>query len=171
MTNGTGSNTRVVGSLRAANGKGVVRMEDWYETGIDDLWAALTQPQRLVRWIAEVDGDLIPGGAFHARFTSGWDGPGRVDICLPPQRLLLTMSPGEEDETVIEAVLSAEGDKTRLVIEERGLPLAEIAAHGAGWQVHVQDLAAHVDGGERVDWRSRWKDLIPTYQELAENLS
>lgn len=171
MTDGTQPTTRIVGSLRAADGKGVVRMDDIYETGIDDLWSALTEPQRLARWIADVEGDLRPGGAFHARFTSSWDGPGRVDVCLPPQRLLLTMNPGQEDETVIEARLTAEGEKTRLVIEERGLPLGEIAAHGAGWQVHVQDLAVHVGGGEPADWRSRWTELIPMYQELAEDFA
>jgi len=171
MTSGTRPSTRIVGTLRAADGKGVVRMDDSYETGIDDLWSALTEPQRLARWVADVEGDLRPGGAFHARFTSGWDGPGRVDVCLPPQRLLLTMSPGQEDETVIEAHLTAEGEKTRLVIEERGLPLDKIAAHGAGWQVHVEDLEVHLGGNEPADWRSRWTELIPMYQERAEKLA
>ena len=32
------------------------------------------------------------------------------------------MSPGEEDETVIEARVFPEGSMTRLVVEERGLP-------------------------------------------------
>jgi hypothetical protein len=30
---------------------------------------------------------------------SGWEGPGRVDECQPPRHLLVTMSPGREDET------------------------------------------------------------------------
>lgn len=171
MTNGTRANTRIVGSLRSVDGKGVVRMEDRYETGIDDLWAALTDPHRLARWVADVEGDLRVGGEFHARFTSGWAGPGRVDVCVPPRRLMLIMCPGQEDETFIEAQLTAEGDQTRLVIEERGLPLGELAAHGAGWQVHVQDLAAHIAGGESADWRSRWTELIAAYQKLANDLA
>ena len=93
-----------------------------------------------------MEGDLRLGGEFRASFTSGWEGPGRVDVCEPPQRLLVTMEPGQEDETVIEALLVADGDQTRLVVEERGLPLDELAAHGAGWQVHVEDLAAHLVG-------------------------
>jgi hypothetical protein len=70
---------------------------------------------------------------FRATFTSGWEGHGRVDECEPLRHLLVTMSPGREDETVIEAVIVADGDQTRLVVEERGLPLEELAAHGAGW--------------------------------------
>jgi len=66
--------SRVIGSIRAENGKGTVRMEDVYDTAIADVWSALTEPERLSRWIAEVTGDLRPGGQFHSRFTSGWDG-------------------------------------------------------------------------------------------------
>lgn len=171
MTDDTRTNTRIVGSLRSVDGKGVVRMEDRYETDIDDLWAALTDSHRLARWIAEVDGDLRLGGEFHARFTSSWDGPGRVDVCEPPRRLLLTMCPGQTDETVIEAQLSAECDQTRLVIEERGLPLSELAAHGAGWQAHVEDLAAHIARRAPADWRSRWTELTPPYHDLSRDLA
>ena len=157
----------VVGSLRTADGKAVVRMEDQFDTDIDDLWSAVTDPTRLARWIAEVDGDLRPGGAFHATFTSGWDGPGRVDRCEPPSRLLLTMRPGHAESTIIEARLFAEGPNSRLVVEERGLPLDEAAAHGAGWQAHIEDLAAHLAGRPPADWHSRWTALTPTYRDQA----
>lgn len=59
---------------------------------------------------------------------------------------------------------TAEG--TRLVIEERGVPLDQLAAYGAGWQVHAEDLAAHVTGGERDDDEARWVDVVPTYQAM-----
>lgn len=170
MSNDTRVNTRVVGTVRSVDGSGAVRMEDRYDTDIDDLWSALTDPQRLGRWIADVDGDLCLGGEFRASFTSGWEGPGRVDVCDAPRRLIVTMSPGQGDETVIEAELVADGDQTCLVIEERGLPLDELAAHGAGWQAHVEDLAAHLAGRERVAWRTRWTELTPAYRERADDL-
>jgi len=161
---------RVTGTVRAEDGVGIVRMEDRYDTDIDDLWSALTDPGRLARWVAQVDGDLRVGGEFHARFTSGWEGVGRVDACEPPRSLLVTLSPGEQDETVIEAQLVGEGDQTRLAIEERGLPLSELALHGAGWQVHVEDLVAYLTGKQRLDWHSRWQELTASYQDLAEGL-
>jgi uncharacterized protein YndB with AHSA1/START domain len=148
-------------------GTGAVRMEDRYDTDIDDLWSALTDPQRLARWIGDFDGDLRLGGEFRARFTSSWEGPGRVDVCEAPHRLLVTMEPGTADETVIEAQLAVDGAQTRLVIEERGLPVDALPAHGAGWQAHVEDLAAHLAGRERADWRTRWAELAPSYREQA----
>jgi uncharacterized protein YndB with AHSA1/START domain len=145
-------------------------MEDVYDTDVDDLWSALTEPDRLARWLATVDGDLRVGGTIRARFTSSWDGPGRIDVCEPPARLLVTMEPGAPDETVIEAVLTPMGERTRLVIEERGLPLDAVAAHGAGWQAHVENLAQHLGGVELAEWKPRWTQLTPEYEERARDL-
>lgn len=168
--NHMGATNGLLGSLRAVDGKAVARMESRYSTNIDDLWSVLTEPQRLARWIAVVEGDLRLGGAFRASFTSGWEGPGRVDVCEAPRRLLVTMSPGDNDETVIEVELVAEGDQTRLVLEERGLPLDEVAVYGAGWQAHVEDLAAHLVGRDCADWQARWTELTPAYREQERRL-
>ena len=169
MSNDTQSASGVVATLRVVDGKGVVRMEDTYDTDIEDLWTALTDPRRLSRWIADVEGDLRLGGVFRARFTSAWEGSGRVDVCEPPTRLVVTMT-DEDGETVIEARLTTEADQTRLVIEDRGLPLGELAAHGAGWQAHVEDLATHLAGHAPADWKTRWLELTPSYRERVENL-
>ena len=161
--------TRILGSLRSADGKGIVRIEDRYDTDIDDLWSALTDRLRLARWMGEVEGDLRLGGEFRARFfASGWEGTGRVERCEPPRRLLLqTMQPGQLEEHVIEATLTADGDMTILVWEERGMPLDHLAAYGAGIQVHVEDLGSHLAGHERCDAEARWNELMPAYQDLA----
>src|SRR5437773_158896 len=122
--------------------------------------------------LAEVEGDLRLGGEFSARFfASGWEGTGRVEACEPPRRLLLlTRQPGQPDEHVIEATLTADGDQTILVWEERGMPLDLLAAYGAGIQVHVEDLAAYLAGRERSNAEARWSELIPAYQDLAANV-
>jgi uncharacterized protein YndB with AHSA1/START domain len=171
MSNDVGAGTRIIGSLRSADGRGVVRMEDLFDTDIDDLWSALTSPARAAAWIAEVAGDLRPGGSIQMRFTSGWEGPGRVDVCDAPRRLVLTQNPGAADATVIEAWLSPEGSRTRLVIEERGLPLETISAYGAGWQAHVEDLVAHLAGRDRSEWIDRLVELRPAYEDLAGDLN
>jgi len=172
MTSNARPGTRILGSLRSADGKGVVRMEDRFDTDIDDVWSALTDPRRLARWLGEIEGDLRLGGEFRARFfASGWEGTGRVEACEPPRRLLLlTMKPGQTDEQVIEVTLAAGGDQTILVWEERGMPLDLLAAYGAGIQVHVEDLAAHLAGRERCDADARWDELLPAYQDLAANV-
>jgi uncharacterized protein YndB with AHSA1/START domain len=171
MTSDARAGTRILGSFRSEDGKGIVRMEERYDTDIDDLWSAVTDPGRLARWIAEVEGDLRLGGEFRARFTSQWEGTGRVEACEPPRRLVVvTRQTGQQDERVIEATLTPDGDQTILVVEERGMPLDHLAGHGSGWQVHVEDLAAHLAGRERCDIEARWDELLPVYQDLAANV-
>ena len=169
MTSNAGVGARILGSLRSADGRGVVRMEDRFDIDIQELWSAITDPLRLAGWMGEVEGDLRLGGEFRARFfASGWEGTGRVQVCEPPRRLrVLTRDLDEPHEEVIEATLTADGDRTTLVIEARGLPSEHLAAYGAGWQVHVEDLAAHLAGRERCDIKARWDELIPAYQGLA----
>jgi uncharacterized protein YndB with AHSA1/START domain len=172
MTSNERPGARILGSLRSADGKGVVRMEDRFDTNIDDLWSALTDPSRLARWLGEVEGDLRLGGEFRFRFfASGSEGAGRVDSCEPPRQLLLAMALGQPDEDVIEATLTAEGGQTILVWEERGMPLDLLAAYGAGVQIHVEDLAAYLAGRERVEAAARWDELQPAYEDLAANVS
>ena len=173
MTGNARGGTRILGSLRSADGKGVVRMEDRYDTDIDDLWSAFTDTSRLARWLGEFEGELRLGGEFRARFfASGWEGTGRVEACEPPRRLLVvTKGSDAPDEHVIEATLAADGDQTILVLEERGMPLEHLAAYGAGIQVHVEDLAAHVDGREHCDSQARWGELLPAYEDLAAVVS
>jgi uncharacterized protein YndB with AHSA1/START domain len=167
MTSGPKPGNRIVGSLRRIDDvTGSIRMEDIFDTGAEDLWSALTEPLRLARWIAKVEGDLRPGGRVHAWFTSSSGGPGRIDVCDPPRRLLVTLDPGTSEETIIEAVLTPVGEQTRLMIEQRGIPLAELAAHGAGWQAHVEDLAAYLSGRQPGVWRARWIELTPAYEQL-----
>jgi uncharacterized protein YndB with AHSA1/START domain len=158
---------RILGSMRRIDEeRGTVRVEDVYDTDIADLWSAITDPKRLARWIATVEGDLRIGGIIQAQFTSTWEGPGRIDVCDAPHHLVLTMEPGTDDEAVIEAVLTVEAGRTRLVIEERGLPLEVLWKHGAGWQAHIEDLGRYLAGGES-NWKERWTELMPDYEPMT----
>jgi uncharacterized protein YndB with AHSA1/START domain len=155
-----------IGTMRALDEKlGAVRVEDVYDTDIDDLWQACTTPERLARWIGEVTGDLRVGGKIHATLTSSWDGPAQIQACDQPHHLLVTMEPGTEDETELEAWLTAEGERTRLVVEERGLPLEKIHFHGAGWQAHLEDLRRSLAGAPSA-WKPRWTELTPAYETM-----
>jgi uncharacterized protein YndB with AHSA1/START domain len=181
MTSNARPAPRILGSLRAADGKGVVRIEDRYDTDIDDLWSALTDPGRLARWHARVEGDLRPGGQFRLYNESDdWDGTGRVEACEPPRRLLVTTRETDESwrkgrgvppyDQTIEAALATDGEQTILVVELRGMRLDAIAYYGAGWQIHAENLAAYLAGREHGDAEARWEALVPSYQDLAADI-
>ncbi len=178
MSSNAPTGDRILGSLRSADGQGIVRMEDRFETDIDDLWSALTGPGRLARWIGEVEGDLRLGGEFRTHFfASGSQSTGHVEACEPPQRLLLrTKHVDKPWALAIEATLTADGDQTILIVEERGMPLDLLHGYGAGIQIHFEHLADHLAGREPCeaqedDIEARWSELLPAYQQLATNVS
>jgi len=141
----------------------MVRIESRLDADIAAVWSALTDPDRLAHWYGEVDGELRPGGEYRARLhASGWQGKGRVKECEPPRRfLVVSRDPDEPHEDSTEVTL----------VEQRGLPLDLVWAYGAGLQIHVEDLAAHVAGQDRVDAEKRFDELEPSYKRLAAGLS
>jgi len=176
MTSNASERPRILGTLRSEDGMGIVRIEDRFDTDIDDMWSAVTHPGRLAGWLGEVEGDLRLGGEFRAHFlSSGWEGTGRVEACEPPRRWLVVtrdadMPDGPYGQS-IEATLTVEGDQTVLVWEERGLPIDMLAAFGAGIQLHVENLTDYMAGHKlRDDAKARWEALLPAYQEMAPDV-
>ena len=57
-----------------------------YTTSMEDLWDALTNPERIPRWFAPVTGDLRLGGKYQIKGNAS----GEVVECDPPRRFGLT---------------------------------------------------------------------------------
>src|SRR5260370_20919054 len=151
MTRNVRPDIRILGSLKSADGAGVVRIEDRYNTDIDDLWAAITDPARLARWFGQIEGDLRPGGEFRLYLESAdLDSTGRVEACEPPRRLLVTTRATDESwrkgrgeppfDEAIEATLAADHDQTALGIDRHRMTLDKSAFYGAGWQSPAPNL-------------------------------
>jgi uncharacterized protein YndB with AHSA1/START domain len=181
MTSNVPGDGRILGSLRLADGAGVVRIEGRYDTDIHDLWSAFTDPGRLAHWYGQAEGDLRPGGQFRLHVEDAdVDATGRVEACETPRRLLVTTRETEESyrrgqgvppyDQALEVTLAADDDQTILVMEVRGMPLDSVAFFGAGWQIHAENLASYLAGRERGETEARWNQLVPAYQALAADL-
>jgi uncharacterized protein YndB with AHSA1/START domain len=161
-----------------AVGRGVVRIEDRYDTDIDDLWEAITDPARLRRWYGVVEGDLRLGGEF--RLSGDTESTGRIDACEPPQLVRAIIRETDESyqkgqgvppfDEAVAASLTADGNQTTLVIEVKGIPFDKIAFYGVGWQIHAENLATYLAGREPADTGARWEALIPPYMSLAAGI-
>lgn len=155
-------------TLHAQGTKGAIRKEARFDTGVGDLWTALTEPDRLARWMAKVEGDLRVGGEFFASFRSMYEAPGRVDKCVPQSRLVVTFEPGTPNENTMSFHLVADGNQTRLVVEHIGLPADDVLRnYAAGWHSHLDDLARLIVGQEPGDWQAHWEELKPQYEGLT----
>ena len=171
MTAEEQADAQVLGSLRSVDGKGVVRIESRFSAELNELWSALTDPGRLAHWLGEFEGDLQAGGKYRCRyFSSGAEVTGRVESCEPPRHFTVANKGlHAPNEQVIEATLTADGNETVLLIEQQGLRLDWLPAFGAGLQIHIEDLAAHLTKAERCDSDARMSELVPLYESLPIN--
>jgi uncharacterized protein YndB with AHSA1/START domain len=163
----------ITGHLRLADGTAVVRIEARFGNHVDEVWSALTEPPQLDHWLGRVEGELRAGGGFRAYFhASGWEGSGQIEVCEPRRRFVVrTREDDGPAEHEIEVAVGRATDATVVVVEERGMPVELLAAYGAGVQIHVEDLAAHLAGGDRCEAKTRWDELFPSYEAQAADLS
>jgi uncharacterized protein YndB with AHSA1/START domain len=101
---------REVGRRPAESGEVVgVVLRRSYDASVEDVWDAVTDPDRLKRWFLPISGDLRVGGTFQLEGNAG----GEILECEPPHRLKVTfggptslvelrLSPGEAGDTTLE---------------------------------------------------------------------
>lgn len=124
-----------------------------YPSTIADVWDALTNPERIPRWIGKVTGDLRLGGSYQLEGNAS----GTITSCEPPSFLALTWEFGGEVSWV-EVRLAAEApESTRLhlrhvafVDDDRWREYGP-GAVGVGWDLTLLGMANHLAGGEPVD--------------------
>ena len=116
-----------------------------------ELWAALTEPERLARWIGRyqqtADGfRLEMGGPDTDAVVDG-----RVLACEPGRRLLVSWrfsGDGEtEARTELEATIAEAGvDRVLLTLTHRRVQAVTASVYGAGWQDVLTHLARELGG-------------------------
>lgn len=126
-----------------------------YRTDPDDLWNALTDPERLPRWFAKVSGTFEEGGRFQIEGNAA----GKILKCEAPRRIETTWEFGGHTSWV-HVTLSADDDRTRLTLEHL-MPKDEFAeehwkvygpgATGVGWDLAFLGLAMHLQSGAPID--------------------
>ena len=62
--------TAAQGQLRVDGDRRAVRFERRYEATPAEVWSALTEPERLARWLADAELDLRVGGQYVLRFAA-----------------------------------------------------------------------------------------------------
>ena len=115
-----------------------------YDATPEEVWDALTDPDRLPRWFLPVSGDLRAGGHYQLEGNAG----GEILVCDPPAKLSLTWVVGQQESWVEVALVPEEG-RTLLRLEHT-LPADEHWAQfgpgavGLGWELTLMGLAEHL---------------------------
>ena len=144
-----------------------------YETTIEDLWDACTNPERLARWYVPVSGDLRPGGTFEQVHM----GSGTIVACEAPHWLKVSLGSGGADE--IELRLSPGPDEGTTTLELQhattldsheigGQTYDAIFCMGGGYYPRLHALEMHLRGTLPDDYDSTAFHLDPDMRPLIE---
>jgi uncharacterized protein YndB with AHSA1/START domain len=156
---------REVGSGQIAAGEGhTVTLRRRYNAPIEEVWDALTNPERIGRWFLPISGDYRIGGRYQFEGNAG----GTIESCDRPNRLKVTwvyMDTGNPaDISELEVRLTPAGDDATIfelahtaVVPDEMWDQFGPGAVGVGWDGGVLGLSLHLQGGEiAVADREAW---------------
>ena len=116
-----------------------------YETDIRDLWNAITDAQRISRWLCPVTGKLELGGRYSLRGNAS----GVIKECEEPSHLGLTWEYGDQATWLSVDLTHLRGGRTSLRLKHC-VPVDEKwttfgpGAVGVGWELAFRGLAEHL---------------------------
>jgi uncharacterized protein YndB with AHSA1/START domain len=156
-----------------------------YAATPDEIWSALTTPQRLARWLATPIGTLARGHTVRLVLTgtddgivgtgtddpivgTGTDDPMgtlRIDVCDRPHRVEGHWTWPDGQPTTLRVTIEPRPDgRARVVLTHAGFPPAGIAGYGCGWHHYVDALAAHLGDGPAPDFADYYPAMLDTYR-------
>lgn len=116
---------------------------------VEDVWAAVTEPEPLERWVGTWTGDPATGRVEFRMTAEGEDVPAedyQIEECIPP--VLLRVSTTDEEQRVwrLRLELSETGGVTTLDFAQQ-LDDPELASSvGPGWEYYLDRLVAAETG-------------------------
>ncbi|WP_328609972.1 SRPBCC family protein [Amycolatopsis sp. NBC_00345] len=123
-----------------------------YDSSPEEVWDALTTPDRIARFFLPVTGDLKEGGKFQLENHAGGD----IIECDKPRRIHLTwVAEGHPAQELI-MTLTADGkSRTTLELEHVGPgegddAISHVLAVGVGWDPALVGFGQYL-AGEEVD--------------------
>jgi uncharacterized protein YndB with AHSA1/START domain len=139
-----------------------IEREILIDAPVEIVWAVVTEPEHISGWFSDsVDLELRPGGRAALHWDRYGTVQGRVERVEPPHffsfRWVVPRDPGaaltDDNSTLVEFRLSAEGDATRLTVVESGFrDLAgpddenqrHVDSHRRGWELELGELEEYL---------------------------
>lgn len=125
-----------------------------FDTEPEDMWDAVTNPERIPRWFLPISGDLKPGGHYQLEGNAG----GKISRCEPPEAFDISWECGG-NVSWVRVQLDSHDDGTRLTLEHVMLKDDASEEHwrkygpgatGVGWDLSFFGLFLHMQTGEAV---------------------
>jgi uncharacterized protein YndB with AHSA1/START domain len=119
-----------------------------FDTTVEDLWDAITNPERIRRWLIPISGDLRLGQRYQLEGNAG----GEIIACDPPKLLTVTWEFGDSISWVAAALATVNRGASLTLehtahLDEHWEKFGPSAA-GVGWDVWFLALRRHLATGE-----------------------
>jgi len=153
------------GRIETRDGEPVLVLTRHFTAPIEDVWAAVTEPDRLARWIGRWEGDPPSGSVrFQMAFEEGHAGE-RMEIrrCEPPHTLHVAVQQGGEVWR-LELGLAHSDGVTTLTFTQPGLTPELAPDVGPGWEYYLDRLVDAETGADPGD-RDFGRDYHPAMQQ------
>jgi len=159
--------TQTLGTIQREGERRTVRHVRRYEATPEDVWAALTEPEQVENWLAEMTIEPRAGGRVTFRWQGGQTESGEVRVFDPPRTFEYTWTEGSLSHIRFELTADAAG--TVLVLEHSLIVPDSAAGIGAGWHSHLDALDALLGGSHQApsDWNARYEALLPAYRDAV----
>jgi uncharacterized protein YndB with AHSA1/START domain len=129
----------------------------------EKVWASLTEPEQLSKWLADAVIDLKEGGKLELTFSKT---EGNVAVCTITEVKPLSVLEYTWGDERIRWELSPEQDGCLLVLKQTISDAGDQSAKDlAGWHVHLDVLLLSLEGQLAQFSYSRWEDLYRQYTE------
>ncbi len=135
----------------------------------DDLWAAITESDRLGRWYGTYEGATGVGREVQVTMTAEEGAPtepAHILECEAPVRLALRLGSAEPGWVVTLAIEGA-GDTATLTFGQALAEGIDPADVGPGWEFYLDRLAAAEAGQPLPDWDDTYLELADHYRSAG----
>ncbi len=127
---------------------------------VEDVWAAVTESDRLARWFGSYTGRGRPGGTVEFTVTGEVDAGGEVAApvtvtileCDAPRRLVVDFPESADRSWRVAVDLAAGGPGTVLVFTQQVVDGIDPADVAAGWRWYLDRLDASLRGAAMPSW-------------------
>lgn len=144
-----------------------------FRAPVEDVWASLTEPARLQRWVGTWSGDPASGEVVFRMTAEGEEAPEEpltILECRPPHVLrtqVRVAGDGTGDSEQLwhwELALEESDGMTTLTFAQSTAGDVPVSDVGPGWEYYLDRLVVDRDGGDvaTVDWA---RDYYPAMKE------
>ena len=144
------THTHPTGRRETRDGQDVVVLMRQFRAAAEDVWAAITEPDRLERWIGTWEGDPANGWVGFRMTAESPEATAErmwIDECDPPRRLA-THSSTPYGDWHLALDLEERDGVTTLSFAQRMSDPGLAADVGPGWDYYLDRLVAAETGGD-----------------------